>query len=103
MYRLVERGEVMYGHYRQYLEVFSEIVAVQRARGWQESSLWAPTFGKGNEVVTITEYPDLASLQRETDVAGSDGEFMTLYRSQAEHVVQGSVYSELLEPAPHVV
>jgi len=103
VYRLVERSEILYGHYREYVEIFDELVAIQRARGWQESSLWGPTFGKGNEVVSITEYPDLAAFQRETEVAGSDAEFMKVFRSQADHVVQGSVHSELLEPAPHVV
>ena len=103
MYRLQERGEVMYGHYREYVAIYEEMVAVQRARGWRESSLWAPTFGKGNEVVIITEYPDLATFQRENDVVASDAEFMKLLRSTAEHLVQGSVHSELLEPAPHVV
>ena len=33
MYRLQERGEVMYGHYREYVAIYEEMVAVQRARG----------------------------------------------------------------------
>lgn len=103
MYRLLERGEVLYGHYREYVAIFEEMVAVQQARGWHESSLWSPTFGKGNEVVTTTEYPDLAAFQRESDAVASDVEFMKLMRSSSEHLVQGSVRSELLEPAPHVV
>jgi hypothetical protein len=103
MYRVVERGEVLYGHYRQFLEIFEQMVAMQHARGWRESSLWSPTVGKGNEVITITDYPDLATFQSEADAVGSDVEFMNLFRSTAEHMVQGSVHSELLEPAPRVV
>jgi len=103
MYRLQERGEVLYGHYREYFAIHEEMVAVQRARGWQESALWAPTFGRGNEVVTVTDYPDLATFQRESEAGASDPEFMKLIRSTAEHLVQGSAHSELLEPAPHVV
>ena len=103
MYRLVERGEVLYGHYRQFLAIFEQMVAVQRARGWHESSLWSPTFGKGNEVITITDYPDLATFQSEADAGSSDAEFMDMLRSTAEHVVQGSVHNEMLEPAPRVV
>lgn len=103
MYRLQERGEIVYGHYREYVAIFDEMVAVQRARGWQESSLWTPMVGKGNEFVTITDYPDLASFQRESDAVGSDPEYMKLIRATAEHIVQGSALSELLESAPHVV
>ena len=103
MYRLQERAEILYGHYREYVAIHEEMVAVQRARRWQESVLWAPTVGRGNEVVIVTDYPDLATFQRESDAVASDPEFMKLMRSTAEHLVQGSAQTELLEPAPHVV
>ena len=103
MYRLQERQETLYGHYREYFSIFEEMTAVQRAREWQESTLWSPAVGKGNEIIIVTDYPDLASLERETRGAESDPEFMRLLRRTSEHIVQGSAKSELLETAPHVV
>jgi NIPSNAP len=103
MYRVQERQETLYGHYREYLSILEEMASVQRARGWHELAVWAPTVGKGNEVIVVTDYPDLATLERENEAVGSDPEFMKLLRSSAEHLVQGSLHSELLETAPHVV
>ena len=49
-----------------------------------------------------TEYPDLATFQRENEAFYSDAEVMKQVRRLSEHVVQGSVHDELLEQAPHI-
>ncbi len=49
-----------------------------------------------------TDYPDLATFQREGEAFSADAEAMKLIRGGIEYVVEGSVHDELYETAPHL-
>ena len=100
MYRSRIYQEVIYGHFREFMEVAESFKALMRERGWAEGTLWTPTAGQTNLVIWETEYPDLASFQREGDAVYSDKAAMDLVRQFSQHIVQGSARSELLEEAP---
>ena len=102
MYRSRIYQEVLYGHFREFMQVAESFQALLRERGWTDSTLWVPTVGQSNLVIWESDYPDLASFQREGDAFSSDKEAMDLLRQFAQHVVQGSVRTELLEEAPSV-
>jgi hypothetical protein len=100
MYRTRLHQEVIYGHFREFMEVAGALQGLMRERGWAAGTLWTPTAGQSNLVIWETEYPDLASFQRESEALYSDKEAMDVVRQLSQHVVQGSVHSELLEAAP---
>ena len=102
MYRHRLRQQILYGHFREFIEIAEALNGRARERGWAESTFWAPTVGAANEVIVETEYPDLATFQRENEAFYSDAEVMKQVRRLSEHVVQGSVHDELLEQAPHI-
>lgn len=102
MVRLVQRWEVIYGHFADFVNQFEAINAVNRDRGWSEFTLLAPFSGKANEVVVMSDYPDLATSIAQRDAAYADAEFMKVWRAGAQHVVQGSGMTEVLEPVPHL-
>lgn len=102
MYRHRLRQQILYGHFREYIEIAEAMNGLARERGWTESTFWSPTFGAANEVIVETEYPDLATFQRENEAFYSDAEVMKQVRRLSEHVVQGSVHDELIEQAPHI-
>ena len=100
MYRTRIHQEVIYGHFREFMEVAESFKALMRERGWAEGTLWTPTAGQTNLVIWETECPDLASFQREGDALYADKDVMDLVRQMCPHIVQGSAYSELWEQAP---
>ncbi len=102
MYRHRLRQQILYGHFREYIEILEALNGLARERGWTESTLWTPTVGASNEVIVETEYPDLATFQRQNEAFYSDAEVMKQVRRLSEHVVQGSVHDELIEQAPHI-
>jgi hypothetical protein len=102
MYRVMQRQEVVYGHYKEVVEVTDEINGLLRSRGMAEFRSWIPTFGKANELILELEFPDLATYERESEAFSSDPEIMKVWRSGAHLVVQGSVTTELLEPVPQL-
>jgi hypothetical protein len=103
MYRVRLTAQVKYGHFKEYYELSKKLNELSRQRGWTEYRLWVPTVGIGNEMVAEWDYPDLATFQKEGDAFMTDAEAMELNRSFAEHVVQGSVRSELLETMPEEI
>jgi hypothetical protein len=102
MYRTRFIVEVRYGHFAEYLKVGEKLNEIARARGWAESTFWAHAVGKANEFIAETDYPDLATFEREGDAFQSDAEVMQLVRSAADLVVQGTGRSELLQTAPQL-
>ena len=102
MYRVRLYQEVIYGHFREFMEVANSFKALLRDRGWVEGTIWVPVAGQGNIVVWETDYPDLASFQRESEAYYADKEAMDLVRQFSPHIVQGSVKTELLEEAPSI-
>jgi hypothetical protein len=102
VYRQRIRQQILYGQFREYLEIAEEVVAVRRKLGLAEATLWAPTFGTANEVVWEFEYADLAAFERENDAFYGDADAMQLWRRLWQHAVQGSIQDELLQEAPHI-
>ena len=100
MYRVLQRQEVRYGQFKEFVDLIAEVNALLRDRGLAQFKAWTPTVGRGNEIVLETEYPDLAAFARESETFSSDPELMKVWRTGAELVVQGSLVTEMLEPAP---
>jgi len=102
MYRQRSRQQIVYGQFREYIEIAEEVIALRRKLGLTEPRLWASTFGTANEVIWEVEYPDLASFQRENEAFYSDPDVMQQWRRLWQYVVQGSIQDELLEEAPRI-
>jgi hypothetical protein len=102
MYRQRIRQQILYGQFREYMEIAKEVIGLRQKLGLAESTLWAPVFGTANEVVWEIEYPDLATFQRENEAFYSDADAMKQWRRLWQHAVQGSIQDELLEEAPYI-
>jgi hypothetical protein len=102
MVRLVQRWEVVYGHFADFVTQIESANAVSRERGWPEFTLLAPFSGKANEVVLMSDYDDLATYKAVSDAAWTDAEFFKEWQTSSQYVVQGSGTFEVLEPAPHL-
>ena len=102
MYRHRFYAQIVYGHFKENLEVWERLNELARSRGWAESTFWAPTVGTGNQFIVETDYPDLTTFQRQSEAFFADSEAMTLFRSTSEHVVEGSAHDEILQTAPQL-
>jgi hypothetical protein len=102
MYRQRIRQQILYGQFREYMEIAKEVNGLRQKLGLAESTLWAPVFGTANEVVWEIEYPDLATFQRENEAFYSDADAMKQWRRLWQLAVQGSIQDELLEEAPYI-
>ena len=100
MYRFRLIAQVKYGHFKEYSELSNKMNALCRERGWTEFTVLIPVVGVGNEVISEADYPDLATFQKAGEAFQTDAEAMNLSRSFADHTVQGSSRSELLETMP---
>ena len=96
-YRTRMIAMIKYGHFGEYLKMVKKLDEIGRARGWAAARLFVPTAGAGNELIIESEYPDLATLQKEHEEFYADEQAFQVFRSGAEHIVEGSVRSELLE------
>jgi|SRR5436305_13113294 len=99
-YRLRMISSVKYGQFGQYMATVKRLVQINDARGWAPMRVLTPTVGVSNEIVLETEYPDLATLQRENDEFYADREAFEAFRAGAEFIVEGTARSELLEDMP---
>jgi hypothetical protein len=102
MYRQRIRQQILYGQFREYMEIAEEVFELRMKLGLATPTLWAPTFGTANEVVWETDYADLATFQRENEIFYSDVEAMKQWRRLWQLAVQGSIQDELLEQAPRI-
>ena len=102
MYRQRIRQQILYGQFREYMEIAKEVNRIRQKLGLAESTLWAPVFGTANEVVWEIEYPDLATFQRENEAFYSDAEVMKRWRQLWQLAAQGSIHDELLQEAPRI-
>jgi NIPSNAP len=94
--------QIRYGHFKENLEVWERLNELARARGWPESTFWTPAVGTANEFIIETDYPDLATFQQQGEAFSSDAEVMSVFRTTAEHVVEGSGRDELYQTAPQL-
>jgi hypothetical protein len=102
MYRQRIRQEVLYGQFREYLEVAEELMARRQELGLVAPRLWAPVVGRGNEIVWELDYADLATFERETTAFYGDTDAMRHWRALWQLAVQGSTHDELLQEAPRI-
>jgi hypothetical protein len=102
MYRFVTREQVIYGHFKQYLDANNKMNDYVVSKGMAPARLMVPTIGVNNEAIWESEYESLADLEREMDALQSDPEFMTLVRESAGHIIQGSARTELLQTMPDI-
>ena len=102
MYRQRIRQQVLYGQFREYLEIAEEVIALRQKLGLASASLWAPVVGTANEVVWEIDYPDLATFQRENEAFYADADAMEQWRRLWQHAVQDSTQDELLQEAPRI-
>jgi hypothetical protein len=102
MYRQRINQQVLYGQFREYMTVAETLIARRRELGLAEATVWAPTFGTANEVIWETDYPDLATFERENEAFYSDAEAMEQWRQLWQLAVQGSTRDELLSEAPRI-
>ena len=102
MYRHRFYVQVRYGHFKEMLEAWERLNELARSRGWQESTFWTPAVGTANEFVIETDYPDLATFQKQGEAFSSDAEFMSVFRGTADYVVEGSGRDELYQTAPEL-
>jgi hypothetical protein len=102
MHRQRIRQQILYGQFREYMKNAEEVIQLRGKLGLASPVLWIPTFGTANEVVWETDYPDLATFQRENEAFYSDADLMKQWRRLWQRAVQGSIQDELLEEAPHI-
>lgn len=71
---------------------------IAKVRGWQEATIWTQTFGPFNEIVIETDYPDLATYEREHAEASADEETRDL-RAEGRKYLRGDAmgHNELWE------
>ena len=50
MYRQRIRQQILYGQFREYMQIAEEVVALRQKLGLAVPTLWAPAFGTANEV-----------------------------------------------------
>ncbi|MFI5035455.1 MAG: hypothetical protein ACHQFZ_04550 [Acidimicrobiales bacterium] len=99
-YRVRQIAIIKYGQFGEYLKICKKLEEISRARGWAESRMFYPLAGAGNELVIEWDYPDLATFTKEQESFYADEEAFQLFRSGAQHVVEGSFRNELLEDIP---
>jgi hypothetical protein len=98
MYRARVIAQVKFGRFKDYTEICGKINDIAKARGWAESTIWVTSFGTANQVIIETEYPDLATLQREEEAFNSDEEARALIGGAVDCLVEGR--TELIQTVP---
>jgi hypothetical protein len=102
MYRHRLRQQILYGQFREYMQIAEKVVALRQKLGLAVPTLWAPAFGTANEVIWEIDYSDLAAFQRENEAFYSDTEAMKHWRQLWQLAAQGSTQDELLQQAPSI-
>lgn len=100
MVRAVLRFEVAYGHAKEVFTGLEALKVVYRDHEWAAWTAWAPFSGKGNEVILTCDYPDVDTYVAERDAAFGNAEWMAAWGQCAQHAVQGSIQTEILNPLP---
>jgi hypothetical protein len=104
MIREVIRTEVLYGHFVDAVEICREIEARADARKLPHARFFFPIAGRGNVLVSETDFESLAEYEKVDAAYMSDPEIMKNLRRLASVCVQGSMTTELLGELPeHIV
>ena len=90
---------VRYGHYNEVLENSRRLNELARKNGWAESRFWVSLAGQDNTLVVETDFDSLATYEKQSAATSGDAEYMRLIRSNIDHVVEGSLFTEIYEEA----
>ena len=93
---------VKYGHCNEVVTNSKRLNELARANGWPQSSFWANTPGRDNTFVVETDFESLEAYQRESDATYQHEEYMKTIRANIDHVVDGSVYTDIYQSARHI-
>ena len=72
-----------------YLKAVEQLNEIARERGWAEATFWVSMAKTANELFAEVDYPDLATLERESKAQDADAESMKVIRSTVNIVIPG--------------
>ena len=81
------------------LGLIREIDEIQIAAGRVTGTVWTQVVGPFNEMVIETDFPDLATYERESEALMSDPAVLKLFPQFDAITVEGKGYNELLMTA----
>jgi hypothetical protein len=84
------------------LDLIREIDEIQIAAGRATGTVWTQVVGPFNEIVIETDYPDLATYERESNAIMTDPAVLKLFPRFEEATVAGKGYNELLMTAENM-
>src|SRR5437660_11954220 len=87
---------VKYGRFNDFVSNIKELNEICAARGWSPMRMMAPVVGENNLVVVESDYPDLATFEREMNEFYSDAEAMKVWRAGGDVIIEGTARDELL-------
>jgi hypothetical protein len=91
---------IRYGHFREALEILTELDRLCVEKGLGRSTFWSPLSGPDNVLIVESEYSTLADFERESEAFYADPDVMKLLRSAAQYFIDGSGRTELIATAP---
>ena len=80
------------------LQLMEEVNKISTDKGLIQASFWTQSYGTFNEIVVEAEYPDLATLEKETQAFMGDPEIMSRLM-QAGELTREPGHSELWQTA----
>ncbi len=102
MYLVQQTVTVRYGKFREYHSAMQRLNEIARDRGWIEANLLVPIAGPDNQYMMQFEYPSLADYELGDASFYSDVEAMSVFRSAADFVIEGTSRTDLFQSAPTI-
>ena len=99
MIRVRTQMRARLGHFNQVLQNSQQLNELARKNGWAESRFWVAQTGRANTFVVETDFPSMADYERESEATYASEEWMRLIRANVDHVVPGSVRSQIYREA----
>ena len=99
MYFKVEKVE----DWNEMAAIQGEINALCEAKGMAVSTLWTQSWGPFNELLVETDYPDLATYEKERSLMLDDPDFTPLFERAENARVANWGHSEMWESASSVM
>ena len=84
------------------LQLVEEANKINAGAGRAQALAWTQVTGPYNEIILETDYPDLASYEREYKAAMSDPELLKLFPRIEEITIADRGYNELFEAAERI-
>jgi hypothetical protein len=95
VFRVRTQMLVKYGHYNDVLQNHRQLNEICRLNGWTESRHWCGVSGQDNTFVVETDYPNMAAYERDLDAGYADPAYMKVFRANIDHIVEGTVRTEM--------